>query len=122
MEIDQKRSGNFFSANPLRGMRAFYILWAGQFLHLQLFSFPSQMPRRKLKKVKVPFGRKPLWLVGAFLMAVFNPIINSVYVAILQAKVEPDLLGQIYRSGDPSIYDLFSPGIAPCGLVCQQRI
>jgi hypothetical protein len=29
-------------------------------------------------------------------MAVFNPIINSAYIAILQAKVAPDLQGRIF--------------------------
>ncbi|MBC8334392.1 MAG: MFS transporter [Anaerolineales bacterium] len=38
----------------------------------------------------------PFWLLGSFLMAVFNPIINSAYIAILQAKVEPDLQGRIF--------------------------
>ena len=38
----------------------------------------------------------PLWLIGSFLMAVFNPIINSAYIAILQAKVAPDLQGRIF--------------------------
>ena len=38
----------------------------------------------------------PLWLVGSFMMAVFNPIINSAYIAILQAKVEPGLQGRIF--------------------------
>jgi len=43
-----------------------------------------------------PAWSLPLWLVGSFLMAVFNPIINSAYIAILQAKVEPDLQGRIF--------------------------
>ena len=30
------------------------------------------------------------------MMAVFNPIINSAYIAILQAKVEQDLQGRIF--------------------------
>jgi len=38
----------------------------------------------------------PFWLVGSFMMAVFNPIVNSAYIAILQAKVEPDLQGRIF--------------------------
>ena len=29
-------------------------------------------------------------------MAVFNPIINSAYIAILQAKIEPGLQGRIF--------------------------
>jgi DHA3 family macrolide efflux protein-like MFS transporter len=37
-----------------------------------------------------------VWLIGAFFMAVFNPIINSAYIAILQAKVAPDLQGRIF--------------------------
>ncbi len=37
-----------------------------------------------------------LWLLGSFFMAVFNPIINSAYIAILQAKVEPGLQGRIF--------------------------
>jgi MFS family permease len=43
-----------------------------------------------------PSWSLPLWLVGSFMMAVFNPIINSAYIAILQAKVEPDLQGRIF--------------------------
>jgi MFS family permease len=43
-----------------------------------------------------PAWSTPLWLVGSFMMAVFNPIINSAYIAILQAKVEPDLQGRIF--------------------------
>lgn len=38
----------------------------------------------------------PFWLIGSFLMALFDPIINSAYIAILQAKVEPDLQGRIF--------------------------
>ncbi|OQY31830.1 MAG: hypothetical protein B6I38_05310 [Anaerolineaceae bacterium 4572_5.1] len=36
------------------------------------------------------------WIVGAFFMSIFQPIINSLYIAILQAKVEPDLQGRIF--------------------------
>ena len=36
------------------------------------------------------------WIVGAFFMSVFNPMINSLYIAILQAKIEPDLQGRIF--------------------------
>lgn len=43
-----------------------------------------------------PAWALPLWLVGSFFMAVFNPIINSAYIAILQAKVEPGLQGRIF--------------------------
>ena len=43
-----------------------------------------------------PSWSLPLWLVGSFLMAVFNPIINSAYIAILQAKIEPGLQGRIF--------------------------
>lgn len=38
----------------------------------------------------------PLWLFGSFSLAFFTPIINSVYVAILQSKVEPGLQGRIF--------------------------
>ena len=38
----------------------------------------------------------PTWLIGSFMMAVFNPIINSAYIAILQSKVEQDLQGRIF--------------------------
>lgn len=43
-----------------------------------------------------PSWSLPLWLVGSFFMAVFNPIINSAYIAILQAKVEPGIQGRIF--------------------------
>ena len=36
------------------------------------------------------------WVIGAFFMSVFNPMINSLYIAILQSKVEPDLQGRIF--------------------------
>ena len=36
------------------------------------------------------------WLIGSFFMAIFNPIINSAYIAILQEKVAPDLQGRIF--------------------------
>jgi len=38
----------------------------------------------------------PGWLIGSFFLAAFNPIINAAYIAILQAKVEPDLQGRIF--------------------------
>ncbi len=43
-----------------------------------------------------PAWSLPAWLIGSFTMAVFNPIINSAYIAILQAKVEQDLQGRIF--------------------------
>jgi len=43
-----------------------------------------------------PAWTLPAWLIGSFTMAVFNPIINSAYIAILQAKVEQDLQGRIF--------------------------
>ena len=43
-----------------------------------------------------PAWSMPRWLIGSFLMALFNPIINSAYIAILQAKVDPDLQGRIF--------------------------
>ncbi|MBT3189884.1 MAG: MFS transporter [Anaerolineae bacterium] len=36
------------------------------------------------------------WIIGAFFMSIFNPMINSFYIAILQAKVAPDLQGRIF--------------------------
>ncbi len=38
----------------------------------------------------------PYWLVGAFFLSIFNPIINANYMAILQSKVAPDLQGRIF--------------------------
>lgn len=43
-----------------------------------------------------PAWSLPAWIIGSFTMAVFNPIINSAYIAILQAKVEQDLQGRIF--------------------------
>jgi DHA3 family macrolide efflux protein-like MFS transporter len=43
-----------------------------------------------------PAWSLPFWLVGSFMMAIFNPIINSAYIAILQEKVAPDLQGRIF--------------------------
>jgi MFS family permease len=43
-----------------------------------------------------PSWTLPFWLVGSFTMAIFNPIINSAYIAILQEKVTPDLQGRIF--------------------------
>lgn len=36
------------------------------------------------------------WMIGSFMMAFFNPVINSAYIAILQSKVAPDLQGRIF--------------------------
>ncbi|MEN8171519.1 MAG: MFS transporter [Chloroflexota bacterium] len=36
------------------------------------------------------------WVVGAFFMNIFNPMLNSLYIAILQSKIEPDLQGRIF--------------------------
>lgn len=36
------------------------------------------------------------WVVGAFFMAVFNPIINANFMTILQSKVAPDVQGRIF--------------------------
>jgi len=36
------------------------------------------------------------WVIGSFFMSLFNPMINSLYIAVLQAKVEPDLQGRIF--------------------------
>lgn len=38
----------------------------------------------------------PFLIIGSFFLAAFNPIINSAYIAILQAKIEPDLQGRIF--------------------------
>ena len=43
-----------------------------------------------------PAWTLPFWLIGSFTMALFNPIINSAYIAILQEKVAPDLQGRIF--------------------------
>ncbi len=43
-----------------------------------------------------PAWSLPFWLVGSFTMAIFNPILNSAYIAILQEKVAPDLQGRIF--------------------------
>jgi hypothetical protein len=37
-----------------------------------------------------------LWLIGSFMMSFVFPVINSAYIAILQAKVAPDLQGRIF--------------------------
>jgi DHA3 family macrolide efflux protein-like MFS transporter len=36
------------------------------------------------------------WTVGSLVMAFVHPIINSAYIAILQAKIAPDLQGRIF--------------------------
>jgi hypothetical protein len=38
----------------------------------------------------------PVWLAGAFFMAVFNPIINANFMTIMQSKVAPDIQGRIF--------------------------
>ena len=43
-----------------------------------------------------PAWTLPFWLIGSFTMAIFNPILNSAYIAILQEKVAPDLQGRIF--------------------------
>lgn len=42
----------------------------------------------------------PFWIVGAFFSAIFNPIINSAYIAIFQAKVAPDFQGRVFGIED----------------------
>ncbi len=45
------------------------------------------------------FGRAwstPYWIIGSFSLALFTPIINSAYIAILQAKIEPDIQGRVF--------------------------
>ncbi|MEJ2447148.1 MAG: MFS transporter [Anaerolineales bacterium] len=41
-------------------------------------------------------GSLPFWIVGGFFSSVGNPIINSAYIAILQAKVAPDYQGRVF--------------------------
>jgi MFS family permease len=36
------------------------------------------------------------WLIGSFVMAFVHPVINSAYIAILQAKIAPDVQGRIF--------------------------
>jgi len=36
------------------------------------------------------------WIVGGFFMSIFNPMMNSLYIAILQSKIAPDLQGRIF--------------------------
>jgi DHA3 family macrolide efflux protein-like MFS transporter len=36
------------------------------------------------------------WLIGSFVMAFVFPIIDSAYIAILQAKIAPDMQGRIF--------------------------
>jgi len=38
----------------------------------------------------------PFWLMGAFFLSVFNPIINSCYIAIMQAKIAQDVQGRFF--------------------------
>ena len=47
-----------------------------------------------------PAWTLPWWMVGSFSMAIFNPIVNSAYIAILQSKVAPDLQGRIFGLED----------------------
>lgn len=42
----------------------------------------------------------PFWLVGAFFSSIFNPILNSAYIAIFQAKVAPDFQGRVFGIED----------------------
>jgi len=42
----------------------------------------------------------PFWIVGAFFSSIFNPIINSAYIAIFQAKVAPDFQGRVFGIED----------------------
>lgn len=67
-------------------------------------------PRRKMDGINVSFilwgligafifgssWTLPWWLISAFFMAVFNPIINANFMAILQSKVAPDVQGRIF--------------------------
>jgi hypothetical protein len=54
----------------------------------------------------------PAWLIGSFFMALFNPIINSAYAAILQAKVAPDLQGRVF-----ALEEMISTASFPIGQI-----
>lgn len=67
-------------------------------------------PRRRIHAINIPFvlwgllgafvfgpaWSLPFWLFGSFMMAIYNPILNSAYMAILQSKVSPDLQGRVF--------------------------
>lgn len=38
----------------------------------------------------------PFWLVGAFFLSMFNPVINSCYIAIMQSKIAQDVQGRFF--------------------------
>ncbi len=41
-------------------------------------------------------GSLPFWIIGGFFSSVGNPIINSAYIAIIQAKVAPEYQGRVF--------------------------
>jgi MFS transporter, DHA3 family, macrolide efflux protein len=41
-------------------------------------------------------GSLPFWIWGGFFSSIGNPIINSAYIAVLQAKVAPDYQGRVF--------------------------
>lgn len=67
-------------------------------------------PKRRIHAVNISFivegilgalvfglsGSLPFWIVGGFFSSVGNPIINSAYIAVLQAKVAPDHQGRVF--------------------------
>ena len=38
----------------------------------------------------------PVWLIGGFLISIFNPVINSCYIAIMQSKIAQDVQGRFF--------------------------
>ncbi|MBN2556223.1 MAG: MFS transporter [Anaerolineales bacterium] len=38
----------------------------------------------------------PIWLIGGFLISIFNPVINSCYIAIMQSKIAQDVQGRFF--------------------------
>jgi DHA3 family macrolide efflux protein-like MFS transporter len=67
-------------------------------------------PKRRIHAVNISFivegilgalvfglsGSLPFWIIGGFFSSVGNPIINSAYIAIIQAKVAPEYQGRVF--------------------------
>ncbi|MFP3853097.1 MAG: MFS transporter [Anaerolineales bacterium] len=69
-----------------------------------------------------PAWSLPLWLIGSFFMSVFNPIINSAYIAILQSKVAPDLQGRVFALEEMISTASFPIGQVVAGVLADQYL
>lgn len=93
-------------------------------------------PKRRIHAINIPFilwgvlgafvfgpgWSLPFWLFGSFMMAVYNPILNSAYMAILQSKVAPELQGRVFGLEMTVSTVTWPTGQVVAGLVADQLL